>query len=870
MSLLLTWLCCIALGFAQPWTWPEEGDSGAIDAGHLVLVELRCPSIVRPDQPELAARFLSRDGERRSTAGWRPDADPRPGFVRVEVPALWLGGEGCTATITTGDRVEERALPAASEAPRQVRLTVPAGATGVRALRFTEGEGHDGFAFAPAVKGVATLPLGAGRWTATVTGPPGDATALVELPPTATEASFRPATAPRARPPRPRHGLVVALGLVPVTLLILGGAALGAWRARRARGLGAATLAALALATLALSGVLPHPTDSLLMAGPHYTDPPNSAALLQALTDSLPRLSDVSAAFQYPEGHSWLVVGPSWLGYLPALPVTWTVNGIAGHDFGVFLGVVLLFLAAWGLARQVGVAPLPALLAGFGAVLAPCLWGELSALSLDRVTLFTVPLFLLLLERAAGDEDRRWSLAAGLSLAAVFYGQVYYGVYLALACPLLVLSRLVGPAPTRRLGRLFLIAAVALAALAPGVWALRQGTADTVYAEGPATLSAQLAADGSDLLHPVADADVERFIAAHDRRGGDNLDRPTDTPRDRLLVAVTNSISGTELLIPTATLAGRGGYWLLALAALLVLPRRRRGPAARLLLDTLILLVFALGPLLRYRDGSVGSVLPYYAAFLAVPGMDQLKHPDRFALLAASISSVPLALGLDALLQRLRLLRPGGGTAPPRRLLAGLLVGLAALLLGTLTLRGDDDPPGFLSLDTRRWLHRQYLDLALPLPVATRFPAGPALLGLPPGPALFLPVTSPTPEAEYLPALQAHLPMVNEPPHGQTRGGGLVSWPEDNALLNRAAWLAGTDRPRRILEPGEGSRARADLRAHGLRYLVLIRESLAGPELLPSLQAWMDANFQRIADDDRAIVWSVEAPAADPGATVAP
>lgn len=862
MLFLLAWLSWL-LG-APPAQADELRWEGAVGPGHVVLLEV----VHRLESGEevLVARFQSRDDERRDTTGWRPDEDEAPGRVRLRVPELWLAPGDYLLRERVGERVEERPWQPQQVSPQMIAVQLPAGAVGVRAVRWTQGKGHDGWAFAPALGTAAFLPLGEGQWSSTAVAAPGSDLDLSRLGSEdvvaggASVLSFRERPAPPHRQDRPRHGLFVALGLVPASLLLVGLGARGLWLARRTSGLALAVAAGTALGLAALVHVLPDVRTALLMSGESYTDPPNSAALLEATADSVLRLSDVSTRFQYPEGHSWLVVGPSWLAYLPALPVVWLLDGIAGHNFGVFFGIVALCAAGWGVARVAGAGPVSALAAGVGAVLAPSLWGELSTLSLDRMSLFTVPVFFVCLELAASRPGWRWPVAAGAALAAAFYGQVYYGVYLALACPLLVLSRLVGPQPLHRLGRMVLVGVVAGVLVLPWAWALRAGTSETVYAGAEQGFAEQLQAEGRSLWSPLSDDELADFIHAHDRRRGDNQSRPTETPKDLLLVAVTNSIQGSELAFPSSTLTGHGGYWVVVVLALLAAGRGRRGPALRFALDTLILMVLALGPILRTRGGGFGDLMPYYGFFALVPGMEQLKHPDRYVLLAACISTVPIALGIEGLLRALARGESPSARGPAGLALALVLTTVLTFPLVTVTLRGEEDSEGFISLDTRKWLRKQYLDFSFEPPLATRYPRSEALASLDPGPALFLPVRAPTPEAQYMPAIREGLSMVNEPPHGQTRGGGLEAWTEANALLNRAAWLAGTDRARRVLEPGSGEAARADLQAHGLRWVILAREALDGPELEPALLSWMDAHFARAAADERFVAWSVEAP----------
>ena len=74
-------------------------------------------------------------------------------------------------------------------------------------------------------------------------------------------------------------------------------------------------------------------------------------------------------------------------------------------------------------------------------------------------------------------------------------------------------------------------------------------------------------------------------------------------------------------------------------------------------------------------------------------------------------------------------------------------------------------------------------------------------------------------------------------------------------MLNRSAWLAGSTRPHRPLgEPSLEDRLEVSLA--GLRYVVLYRDHLRAPELLPPLDAWMNQNLDRVAETDDVTVWA--------------
>ncbi|RME23879.1 MAG: hypothetical protein D6798_12590, partial [Deltaproteobacteria bacterium] len=94
---------------------------------------------------------------------------------------------------------------------------------------------------------------------------------------------------------------------------------------------------------------------------------------------------------------------------------------------------------------------------------------------------------------------------------------------------------------------------------------------------------------------------------------------------------------------------------------------------------------------------------------------------------------------------------------------------------------------------------------------------------------------------------------------------------EEDPLLNRAAWAAGSDRAGTWLELDDATaiRSRQALAAAGLRYLVLDRTRLADPRLSRETETLLDRTLVRVADDDAFAAWSIAAgdAATDPWAT---
>lgn len=777
------------------------------------------------DQQGSLARFVTWDGAPEDRFGVLSDRDPRPGNLALSVELH--GTEGQWQLEQGGSVLHTSEVPAA----RGARPTsLPPGAAGVVLFRSPAPGAQTAVAWDRSDP--AHLSVEQGSWTGTVLGLP-----ALEVRADRGTVSIQPRMRLWPRPGHTNRAGLVRWGLLPVTLVLVGAAVLAL--RKPAPGWGWGLLAASVAAGLAVGPVLGAPASTLLDAGGAFTDPPNSVATIGALAQSLPRLTDVSTAFSAPDGHSWLVLGSSWAAYLIAAPLAWLANPLVAHNASLALLLVLLGFSAWLLARDQGARPGAAVFAAGGAVLAPRLLGELDQLSLDRAWLFPVPLFVLALDRAAREPGWRWPLLAGSALAALLLGQTHYGLYLATAAPLLVLSRLVGPQPGRRLGRLALAGAVAAVLAAPQLWVLLEGTATTTLA-GDGT---RLVQDASDLLHPVPDDEAVAWLEQWGARGGDGgADRPLDGPADRLLAAVSNSLDPSDVVSPGTTLTGGGVYvWLLGLA---VLAARARAAAVRIGLDTALLLVWALGPFLQTAQGALGAPLPYYAAHLFVPGFEALKHPVRASFLAATLSSVPLALGLSALTTRLR--------EPTVVGLSSLLLAVALGVHWRLPSEAEDKlhwAPPLLGKDV-------VLAWDLDLPHASSRPPAPALAGLSGQRVVVLPHQEPLPADAYLPCLQAGLHLVNAAPDGAPAGGGVPSWWETNGLLNRLAWVSGSTRPPRPTgEPWAADRA--ELQAAGVRTVVVFEDLLPAPGLAEDTSATLAEHATLLRRESGVAVWTL-------------
>ena len=733
--------------------------------------------------------------------------------AELEAPGLWLlsppaamGQQAAALLLAPAQSacVQPRAMPVGPEPPRGSWL--------------------------PSADGGAERPLGV--WPSA--GPEGDGP--------------RPKTA--RPPPRPRvrarvsdtsRRWMVRLVLLPVTLLLLALAGYGLWYVRRTPGLPLAAGFCFLLGLCAIWPALSAPHTGVLTHGREFTDPINSIEAIAALGESLPRLTDVTTLFSFPEGVTWITQGPSWLAYLLVLPLGLIFSPLVAHNLGVGLGVALLALSVWGMARNLGAGPLTALLAAAGSGFAPVLLQELDTISLDRATLFMVPLFFICMDRAAHLPGWRWPVAAGVALAALFYGQIYYGLYMAAATPFLVLPRLWGRDFPRRLGRMALMGTVAAVLLAPGLLVLRSSTKGTSYEQDRTRLAHKV----PDIWNPVDLGQAADFVRKY--KHGGHL--PMASPQQRLLSSMAMSINSHTAAWPERYMAGGSLYWALLLVALGLATCRRLVLIAGL--DVAVLVLFSLGPFLTFKTGVTNVPLPYYAYFLLVPGFESLKNTNRIILMAVCISSVPLALGLAGLVERVQAWRPNLSLPLPAKL--GLML-VAAFLLTSLHL------PTLREITHVGPVRNKIPLVTFPRPKFYKFPIPKALQQLEPGAALVLPLQEQMPIPATVAVLRSGWEVVNAPSYGIPRRRPLPMWVEANAFLSQVAFESGSDRARRRLVFDDPPGSLKELRKYKLRYIVMFRRFIKSERDIKKAEAFCDRFLTRAADDGQVVVWDLWRP----------
>ena len=757
-------------------------------------------------------RAWTADGSPRTRLGWVPDSAPEAGRLQLELAALHLPTGSWTMRLGTCERT----------------LSVEGGEASGRlvdgstsALIGRRGQGSQvSLAWIPPG---GTVPAGGG-WDLTTTG---TETPRISRTAGGTGAVSLEPVRPDPRPRAARHDDLVRIGLLPVTGLVLVSALLGSAQALRRRGWPWLVVAGVLAALTVTGSALFAPQPTLLSTGGPVSDPTDSVAQLAALVDALPALSSGTQAFSAPEGADWLTVGPSWLAYLPVVPLAAWLGPVRAQTLGLALGAAMLAVTTAGLAWRRGARPLLAAAAGLLAALAPAIVDEWDAMSLDRSALWAAPLVALALDRAA--EGARWGrTSAAVAMATALLGQIYYGLLLVLAAPVLAVLRCLGPrAELRpRLTRLLGAGALAGVLATPVLVTLQAGTSGTGY-DATAPLPERITAVTSPLS-----ADEASAMARSGRRGKGYRNFDLTTARSRVLAAGSMSLTAEEVLAPRPWLPGGAWAWpLLALAVVLAPDRRKAGLATA---EVVVFMGLALGPFLQVGGQPGAGVTPWGALAIALPGFDQLKNIDRAALLAASLAPAVLALGAEGLVRRVES-RQGAraGFAVALALCAGLVLGLGGLRWE----RGGLSRAG-VSIRTQVWR------------------PDPGLAALPPGTVISLPLDGPVAAAQSVPVLEAGLGLVNAPPF-EVPLDAAGPWADDLPLLNRLATLSGDVHGTRPLPPGDPASDLRTLAEAGVVGVVLHPDRMPGPNTAAAAAALLDGLLQRTGDQGGTVVWAV-------------
>ena len=312
---------------------------------------------------------------------------------------------------------------------------------------------------------------------------------------------------------------------------------------------------------------------------------------------------------------------------------------VATYNTLVVVSFITAGVFAAGLARELGVTPRSATLAGAVYAFSPVVVGHLHAGHFELLWTFWIPATVLAFLRLIGQPgDHGWLRAAGLGMmvAAAAYTCNYYAVYAVEAMALTAVVRWRELLQGRVVGRLVLAAIVAVAGVAP--MAVRFVSAESVLGS-----TADVSADFRDLsieplaffvpsfTHPLFSATFKDL--QHELNGGRGL------PQE---------------------VTGYLGFSVIALAGLAIFGWRRRDNRAgrpavlggRLAFAVAAsFLVLSLGSELKVRGNPTGLPLP--AALLAhVPIVRLARAPGRHMVVAMLGMAVLAAAGWDRIARR--------------------------------------------------------------------------------------------------------------------------------------------------------------------------------------------------------------------------
>ena len=572
----------------------------------------------------------------------------------------------------------------------------------------------------------------------------------------------------------------------------------------------------LLVGALLISSALPLSSNNLLVSEVGFDDPPTSASFLSSIAQN--PLSPVSHSFSFPEGHNWLIMGSSWLAYLMMIPIAWALDGVQAHNLGIGLFCAALCWSIFQYAKSLSLRTESAFFAAIGGVFCPVFINELDKLSLDRAFLFPIPLIFLLLST-----KRASILSIAGMIALLFYGQFYYGIFFGAALPFLLLYRM----PKKSM----LAAAIALLLMIPGLILLKESTGGTIYESEPFVFA--------DLWNPITTAELDQYTQQFDPRLGEGQgNRPMETAKEQLMASIVNSVQVKDILLPSVYFCGQSLYWFWVALALFVSQQRK--VVFKTTLDVAILSIFALGPFVRSSAQELLSPLPLYAYQLLIPSFTQLKHPDRFAPMAAVIAAIPIAFALQALLRYIH-------TTWIRWCITVLAL-VITMRVGII--KEDAQSWGDISVSFLDTTHRIGLK-KFQLPQASTI-APKLQYTFPPNSSVALfPQTHPIRREQYIPFLAQNIPMQNPAPHGEFSNTQLQLWAEQNRILNGMAYLSASNKVKTYFGLSAGEMDRRELTEQGLTHIVVHLPDLIDPKQQSLIQQFMSPFAIDVHTDER-------------------
>jgi hypothetical protein len=841
--MLLWFFALLSIGFADTLQWNVQTQAKEAT----IEIELVF-------QDEVILRLFSTDNHQGNSLYTVPDQAEDDNRISGYVENVWLASGPYKLRVYEGLTLllEENIIPS-SNPPKVILANPPKNSTGVLSIKVKEGS-LQGFSFAEAINGASFVPIDAsGEWRAVPYG--GDRYAPETISEQAALQWKKDNNVLQTRSLETEYNWFVRLLLFPISLALI---LIGFWALRRTLSKSEnipPAVVGVVFGFWLVRSVLGQIDDALLIAEQGYLDPSTSATLLHSISDSFWRLSEVSHTFNFPEGHSWLILGPNWLAYVLLTPFVLVFGPIVAYNIGIVLVCALNFLCAWLLARELGVGKIASYIASLGIVCSPVILNEIDKLSLDRAVLFPIPIFFLCVRKCLREENYwPWIIGTGSSIAALFFFQVYYGLYLLAVLPFLLLIRLPVYGWNKMLRPVYAII-FALVLMSPGLMVLQSSTG-TQY-ESTETLWSS----ADSVISPLKAEQIQEYLYNYDPRNGNGqMHKDMSTPQNRLLAVISNAIPVEQLVFPTKVLMGSGIYWFFI--PFVMWMARDRKSSAIMCGDILLLCVMSLGPFIKMEENFYQFPLPYYIPHLLIPSFDQLKHPDRYAFLAASISSIPLAFFLQGLFDKIR----------QYRLIIWSAIGSFCVLLWLFVqpVPSKDAHP-WLAVQlprmksTRNWV-KETTGLKvntisirqLYRPKAWEFNSSQLWPKIANGSALIVPVHSELPMEVYIPAIQNGIDLVNNPPHGVDPQRQLPTWFEQNAFLNQVLWHSGSTRLNNRLIGNFTSREVEELQQYDLQYIIVHRQIGMSQRRWLATEEFLSTSLEKLHEDENMAIWTTK------------
>ena len=778
-------LFLVSILTAQPTTWEFSGQQGVV----FLYQNDQCISM-----------YWAKDNQQANGFGQRHDIDRRVNHIAIKLPTLSLrAGE---YQFISENHTETFTVPSPSSVSS---VLLPSKSEGII------GFGNNSFAYAPNEAGMAFFtPPSQAKYIPFRGKDSYDTTSNLS------QRSF-----PTQRSYREREITLpfnwVAYVLVPVSIILLY-ALYGIISRYRKR----TWLLPFLIGVTLIWNALPLSSNTLLVSEIGFDDPPTSASFLSSIAQN--PFSPISNSFSFPEGHNWLIMGASWLAYIIMTPFTWFLDGVQAHNLGIGLCCAALFWSIFQYAKSLSLTKESAFFAAMGGVLCPVFINELDKLSLDRAFLFPIPLIFLLLS------NKRSSLLhlAGM-IALLFYGQFYYGIFLGAALPFLLLYRI----QTKNI----YAAVLALIFMIPGLLLLRESTGGTIYESEPFVFA--------DIWNPVTNAELDQYTQQFDPRLGEGEgNRPMTTAKEQLMASIVNSVQLKDILLPSVYFCGQSLYWFWVALALVI--SKKKKIILKTTLDVIVLSIFALGPFLRTASQELLSPLPLYAYQLIIPSFTQLKHPDRFAPMAAIIAAIPIAFALQAVLRYIQ----------TKWIRWGITILALVITMRIGIIKEDAQSWGDVSISFLDTTHRIGLK-KFRLPQASTI-APKLQYTFPPNSAVALfPQTHPIQREQYIPFLEQHIPMQNPAPHGEFSNTQLQLWAEQNRILNGMAYLSASNKVKTYFGLSAGENDLKELVDQGLTHIVVHLPDLIDPKQQSLIQDFLSPFATNVHTDDRFQIYAL-------------